>query len=498
MPSEDEIADLKALITVARKMPVNVGLCLGKKPADSIVKIDRKRAPEALMREAKKEGETAKVAAGTLTIEGRSGVFHCVTAPPSGLGKSLRAFFKAIGINFDLEIIKPDGQAEGEEDDAEEPTTAPSPTAPGPTAPSPTAPSPTAPGAPPSSSPSSGPSPEAPPSGPDPRAVAEQLKSLKAAITDIGGKMAETMLAALGKIVDLLKTGKVAEASSAAEKLAQAVEKAKSAAAGAPKPTAEADKYGPAVAKLQGLVDALPQGDARAALTALLDQARAGLAKGDTGPLQANAKRVQDGLALQAAIDRLSPVVANALSKGLVAEPDKLRLLFNTVAENVPAPDHAKAMTALDRIEKLIAAGGKDPARDIPTDVQPFAKSRIEWGGSRKSMLTEVSRLQDAIRARCEEVGGLDEVVASLADLMAPLEAIDTKLEDKLDEIVGSPAGQTRDKLKTEARALIRLYQAELAKPFFAEVDAANGFLNVSVTATATAALAKVEAVLAA
>lgn len=487
MPSEDEIADLKALITVARKMPVNVGLCLGKKPADSIVKIDRKRAPEALMREAKKEGETAKVAAGTLTIEGRSGVFHCVTAPPSGLGKSLRAFFKAIGINFDLEIIKPDGQAEGEEDDAEEPTTAPTPTAPG-----------APPSSAPTSSPTSGPSPEAPPSGPDPRAVAEQLKSLKAAITDIGGKMAETMLAALGKIVDLLKTGKVAEAASAAEKLAQAVEKAKSAAAGAPKPTAEADKYGPAVAKLQGLVDALPQGDARAALTALLDQARAGLAKGDTGPLQANAKRVQDGLALQAAIDRLAPVVANALSKGLVAEPDKLRLLFTTVAENVPAPDHAKAMTALDRIEKLIAAGGKDPARDIPTDVQPFAKSRIEWGGSRKSMLTEVGRLQDAIRARCEEVGGLDEVVASLADLMAPLEAIDTKLEDKLDEIVGSPAGQTRDKLKTEARALIRLYQAELAKPFFAEVDAANGFLNVSVTATATAALAKVEAVLAA
>ena len=468
MPSEDEIADLKALITVARKMPVNVGLCLGKKPADSVVKIDRKRAPEALMREAKKAGETSKVAAGTLSIEGRNGVFHCVTAPPSGLGKALRGFFKSIGLNFELEVIKPDGQAEeeGAEDEAA-PTETPTET-----------------------------HAETPPaSGPGPRAVAGQLQALKAAITGIGGKMAEPMLAALGKIVDLLKSGKVAEAASAAEKLTIAVEKARAAA---PPSSPEAEKYGPAVAKLQGLVDALPQGNARQAMTALLDAARAGLAKGDTAPLQANAKRVQEGLALQTAIDRLTPGVTNALSKGLVAEPDKLRLLFAMVTETVPAPDHAKAMAALDRIEKLLAAGGSDAARAIPADVQPFAKSRIEWGGSRKVMRTEVGRLQDAIRARCEELGGLDAVIARLGDLVKPLEVIDTRLEDKLDAIVNAPAGATRDKLKTEARALIQLYRAELAKPFFAEVDAANGFVPVAVTATAQAALAKVESVLAA
>jgi hypothetical protein len=328
---------------------------------------------------------------------------------------------------------------------------------------------------------------------PDAKTVALRLKALQPRVAEAQGGPAATLRALLGKAVELLQGGAVDKANMAAAKLEEALDKG-AGAAPAPAPTAPH----PVIEKLTGMVSALPQGTTRAAMTALLETESANLAKGKTDTLKATAQKLQEGLALQAAIDKLAPQVAEAASKGLVADVRAMTLLFNHVVENVPAPDQAKALAVLDRIRQMLAAGGQDADRQVAPDVKPFAVSRIDWGKSRSRMMEELGKLQAAIEAQCRAVGGLEEVIASLPDLLEPLASIDQRLEDKLDAIVGSAPGAARDKLKSEARGLIKTYQDELTKPFFQEVDAANGFANVAVTATARAALSRVESVLAA
>lgn len=85
--SVEDIKLLKTTIAAAKKNPVNIGVCLGKKPENAAVVMDRKRSPDALGRAAKKAGETSKVATGVLTVDGRDATFRCEGKPPSGVGK---------------------------------------------------------------------------------------------------------------------------------------------------------------------------------------------------------------------------------------------------------------------------------------------------------------------------------------------------------------------------------------------------------------------------
>lgn len=485
MPSKEDIVELKAMVALAKKGPINIGFCLGKKPATAVVVMDRKRAPEILAREAKAAGETAKTVGGIIQIDGTDATIRCEIKPPGDLAKQVKGFFAAIGVKLTVAVVMPDGKPAPQ--DADDPPEAGA----GPEARAKSEPEPEA---------ESEVEPEVAPeesARPDAKTVALRLKALQPRVAEAQGGPAATLRALLGKAVELLQGGAVDKANMAAAKLEEALDKGAGAApASAPAPAPAAPH--PVIEKLTGMVSALPQGTTRAAMTALLETESANLAKGKTDTLKATAQKLQEGLALQAAIDKLAPQVAEAASKGLVADVRAMTLLFNHVVENVPAPDQAKALAVLDRIRQMLAAGGQDADRQVAPDVKPFAVSRIDWGKSRSRMMEELGKLQAAIEAQCRAVGGLEEVIASLPDLLEPLASIDQRLEDKLDAIVGSAPGAARDKLKSEARGLIKTYQDELTKPFFQEVDAANGFANVAVTATARAALSRVESVLAA
>ncbi len=141
------------------------------------------------------------------------------------------------------------------------------------------------------------------------------------------------------------------------------------------------------------------------------------------------------------------PIVARAASTGKVADVNTLKLLFDRIGATVPAPDHAKAMAGLARVESMIAAGSDAPStfqQDIPDDVKPFAVSRLEWGKTRGTMREQLGVLQAAIVATCKAAGGLDAVTADVGRLFDYVLKLDDRLEAKLDQIVSSPAGDTR------------------------------------------------------
>lgn len=555
--NEDDAKAVKAMVALARKNPVNIGICMGLKPDKAVVVMDRKRDPEVLGREAKKKGETAKIAVGTIAVDGKTATLTCMGKTPSGLTKQLKAYFKLIEIPLVFELLDEDGNAVPDEDDNGPDTAdAASPggndearaawvaawTEAAPRVDAAIAANPVAadklrlvrdftlakaeggdfPAAQKSLQTLFGLMAAGKPSGQttggteatarnpaiDPKELIGKLQQLKPRIAAIAEPEGASLNKAYLTVVTLLKAGDLGQASEAVDGLTAAVARAEAASSatakpdtGQPAPDPKLAKIGEAAEKLRGLVTALSASAGRSAMLDLLDGVAAKVSDGEPEVALGALKRVQDGLKLQAEVDRLSPLVSAAASAGKVADVNAMTLLFNMVADSVPAADHAKAMTNLAQVAAMIAAGTAEPSafeREIPADVQPFAISRIEWGKTRGKMRNQIELLQDAIVKACDAAGDLKEVSDSVGDLLEHLLGLDDRLESKLDEIVNSESGAKREALKKEARTLLSEYSGELAKPFFADVDSNNGFTNVAVTSTAREALAEISKVLAA
>lgn len=124
MPMEESaLEDLKSMLAFARKGPVGFGLCLGKKPGNTVLIMHRKKAPEMLQRLAKKEGETAKTACGEIEVTGKKVNLRCFEDPPAGLLKTLKSFFpKTVGMALRVVLIAADGSVLGGDEDEEETT----------------------------------------------------------------------------------------------------------------------------------------------------------------------------------------------------------------------------------------------------------------------------------------------------------------------------------------------------------------------------------------
>lgn len=197
----------------------------------------------------------------------------------------------------------------------------------------------------------------------------------------------------------------------------------------------------------------------------------------------------------------LSDKVDNALTKGLVADVDGLRKEWNWAVGNAADKRYAEALENIPAVRKMLEAGTPDGksafTEDIPADVKPFAESRVRWSFARRKMQSELGKLSSAIIAAVKDDAELSQGVAGSVGLLTRnLEKLDSRLEDKLDQIVNEKAGQKRDGFKDEARKLIGEYRKELTADFFQDVDTNSGFGNVAVMATAQTALGAIENVL--
>ncbi|WP_171175061.1 hypothetical protein [Ruegeria sp. HKCCD8929] len=129
-----EGAALRQLINLAKKQSLNFAFCPGAKK-DDILLIDRRKAPAALGKDAKKQSTTPKLAYGTLSADGNVVKLVCESELPN-LTKQIRKYLKSSSISAKVQVVGADGSVleEDADPDEEQPQTE---TAPAPESPAP-------------------------------------------------------------------------------------------------------------------------------------------------------------------------------------------------------------------------------------------------------------------------------------------------------------------------------------------------------------------------
>ncbi len=397
----EDIAEMNTLLAAARKRPVNFGLCLGKKPDATVLLLHRKKPPTILGRLAKKSGDTAKIAVGTLTLKGKTLLLSPEEDPPGGIAKKLKMFFSSKKMKMKIVLLDAAGntlESDGDDADAEETTdtdTAPAP----------------------------------------------QETEWKAVFAALDGAVGDFVTRGEGK----------------AENIGKA--------------------WAKAVATAQ-------KADFKTAL-AMAAQIKPHLA---AKPASGAAKKWAAA----------KPVIGKMYTRAMANNPANRRQLQAAWAlanEKAEADDHGAALKIIAKLkaalEALLALGdGAGSDQDVvPDNVVAFQRASILWRQTREKMQKSMTALEDAIIAECKDDPELAPLAGEARDLSKRLQVFDTVLIDQLDAITNTGAGPAREALKKQATAQLKTYAAALGEPFFKDVDSHNGFVDVSVAATARQAL---------
>ncbi|WP_299287397.1 hypothetical protein [uncultured Tateyamaria sp.] len=514
--------ELKKMVKLSKKRAMSFAYCPAGSPQDDVFYIDRKKKPEVIGREARAESEGTKLGFGTVESTGRVMSLTCTRELPQ-MAKKLKKYLKLEKCPMNVIVLDADGNVL--EEDIEDLPADPEMDADDADVVEDAAPA---------------------ESGND---DAERVDALKARAVALQGAIKGAPSAAQAPLakgyksaIVALKGGDLDTADATMGKLEQAIAKlgnGAEAAAPPPPPPPSADpmamKLQTAATNLGKRIEGLQDGDGKTRLetahAALLTQ----IESGDFAKAAATAKALgeaitkvsaaqtkaapseeaaspeptseqaadpnasEDGQAWNAARARLEPAVMNLLERNM-GDVSKMRAAWAFFTEKGDTGAFVDGMKVVPGLEKLIAEGEAaeqtDAEKDIPADVVPFVRARLGWSKARTQLQSEMMKLQNAILAVCqgEEFAGMANDTKAL---FSYLESLDDRLEAALEALVVEPDGARRETLKGDARKVLAEYQSELQTPFFKDVDANNGFTTVSVTGTATSALAEVDAVLA-
>ncbi|MCR8827339.1 hypothetical protein [Pseudosulfitobacter koreensis] len=444
--SPENLDEMQTLLKKARQKDLSFGLCLGKKPEDNVFFLDLKKSGEVMARKAKAEGETGKLTYGTVGVKGKIATLMVEGKMLPGLAKNMKVFMTKNGIKMKVVITDPSGQvleSDGDEDEDDNDAVT------------------------------------------DANAVDQSTDDTQGhdAPDDDGnddvndnadpaaGKW-DQVAAALGPLA--------AKFDGASDPRAAQIVKAWAAAEAAAGKGDYKSAMGVAV-KLKPLLVAGP-------------------ADGASNSAPPNEAGNPDRKKWEAVQSPLEALYTKALGNN-PANRSQLEAAWGMALEKAEGGDYAAALTIagklkprLDEAANAAASGQQD---EIPKDVVPFQKSRVLWSNTRKKMQAEMEKLEKAIVDVCADDPELAPVAEEASGLNQRLQIFDDQLEDLLDQITGTAEGPDRTRLKADANAKIREFQAALQDDFFKEVDGENGFVNVAVTATATQSLQAIANVLA-
>ncbi|MEM1431407.1 MAG: hypothetical protein AAGG09_18280 [Pseudomonadota bacterium] len=504
MPMEaEDLAEMEGLIAVARKRELNFAICLGKKPEGTIFLMHRKKDGTILARNAKKAGESPKLAWGTCSVKGKKINLTCAEDPPPNTARAMKMFLKDQGFPFKVVILDALGneiESDGEDDEQE---------ADGITADAPELDVEES----QLGQPTLGEEQEE-----EVNALAEQWNSRVGPLGDLYTEAMGTnppnrtqLEAAWGMANEKADAGDFKAAITIADKLEPALKNLAETTQAKSDADKLREKFDAALPKLQQLHEA-----AIAAEPPNLDQLSAAweammrkAGEGDYKMALATAAKLMPALQAAAAGDpnsapwfklegELTPLYVAAMKTN---PPDgtKLQAAWGMATEKAEAKDYAGAIKIGERLKPLLeaAAKAKDTASEIPKNVVAFQKSRVLWSKTRETMYSEMKKLEDSIKSMVSsdpELSAIGDNVGLLSDRLKPF---DTRLEDILDAITNEADGEARERLKQEAIAKINEYKTELSSEFFQDVDSNNGFMGVSVRTAANNSLDSIAKVLA-
>lgn len=120
--------------------------------------------------------------------------------------------------------------------------------------------------------------------------------------------------------------------------------------------------------------------------------------------------------------------------------------------------------------------------------VVEMQQARLVWVKTRQFVQGELRKLEQAILRACEREPEYPQVVAGMKQLYAPLEVLDERLTDKLDEALNAKDEQ-RSAHHTAAKGIIAEYIGYVGRdPMLAEIDGIEG-CKVQVRSTLVQAL---------
>jgi hypothetical protein len=540
--------ELKKLVMMGKRRPMNFAYNPGPKEADLLI-IDRIKAPEVLSRIAKKEGDGTKVAFGTFELEGKKLTLKVPKELP-GLAKKIRKYLKKLDFSFSILIQDPKGNtlesdlSEDDQTDTKEQASAP---------PQEARPEP------PQQAENvqiedndANAEAAAQDTKNERDALAGRLRALQAPIGELG-PVGIPLKKAAAVVVAQLKAGSLDQAEATLSKIEAGMAKIQAKAAEpkdtnesaesnsnseaktAPDPKALVARAG-SVKQLIGQLQDVETGPAKKQLI----QALADLKAKDWEAAATNLSAAENSLnAVSAAkaqeqnddvnTENKEPDATSAVSKSqqkweamadqlqakvdaaMVAkrgDPDAISRAFNYAKSQAEAGEFDSAVAAATNTVKLLKEAAKAPADapnarvqeaadSAPDNVVAYTQSRLKWIDTRNGLQTELIKLKMAIEVQTRGVEGLEEIAQNASVLLDYLEEIDTSLEASLEELVKTPDGPQREKLKDEATKIIGTYRTTLDTDFFKSVDD-NGFTNTSIRSTALNALTEVETALAA
>lgn len=427
--SPEDLDEMKSLIAVARKRPLNFAICMGKKPEDTIFMMHRMKAPDVLARLAKKEGDTAKVAFGEVNAKGKKVMLTCLEDIPAGIAKRTKLFLRSVDMPMKVVMLDASGalvEDDGDPEEVDDNETVEVETAEdGPVS---------ADGARPT---------EVAEPAPDPQAAAwakaaAAFQPLVDAFVAAGSDRAAQVDTAWKAALVAAANGKFADAMTVAARLKPILT---AAPAGAAAPESDSAKWKTARDATMGLYE-----------------------------------RVM----------ALNPANRSQLQAAWIMADEKAEAGDHASAIKILE----RLRPALDAA--LAAGSANSDTASVPADVVPFQRARVLWAGTRSKMKEEIRKLEDSIIAFCQNDEDLAPVAAEARTLSQRIEVFDESLETTLDEITNSPEGDRRTALKKVALEKVRAYAAALNDDFFKVVDSDNGFTTVAVASTAKQSLAAI------
>lgn len=530
--------ELKKMVKLGKKRPMPFAYA-PKDDEGCLFATHRKKSPEIIAKATKKESGQAKVAFGTFVVEGKLMILTLTKELP-GIAKKLKKHFRGEKLNInikvvdisgnelesDIEELPDDPEMDAEDEGAEAEAEA---------ADAPTSEEMAA-----DAAILAEPDPDEPPINPS--ELAQRLKAVQPWVMAAKGEPGERLRTVMMGAIQLIRDKDLARAEPTVTALERAVERLKNSAdrpnvspedvPDAPKsPDREALALAQKIQSLRGRIEALPEGTARDRLMQALGVAVQMLRANDMpkcaqtvdtvekalGQVQAAAKPAateseaeedesEGGVDLSspeaqkwlAVAERLEPAVLGALKAGK-GDVNAIRLKWMTAQDKAEKGDFAAALAIAPDIVQLLrdaaAATQTQAEGEIPADIVPYVQSRLAWIKTREGLRSELARLKSAIDSALRDAD-LAEAISETGKLFDYLDALDTRLEDKLEEITVAPIGPARDKLKAEARKIIAEYRTNLDSDFFKDVDGNNGFVPVSVRGAAITSLTSVASAL--
>ncbi|AVO36669.1 hypothetical protein [Pukyongiella litopenaei] len=117
---KERAAEIQKSLKLARKQDLNFGFCLGKKPENSVLITHRTKGAAMLGKQAKREGETAKMVFGTMACKSTVLSLNCFEDPPSGIARKMKAFLSSAGIAMKIKLLDAEGNLIEDDGSAED------------------------------------------------------------------------------------------------------------------------------------------------------------------------------------------------------------------------------------------------------------------------------------------------------------------------------------------------------------------------------------------